>query len=79
MPGVLLQDTPFKTITIKELHPSYGAEVIGADFSNMSEEQFQEIRAAMAKVLQLELTYMHPAVITNQLHSMAFSPFATLA
>jgi len=51
MPGVLLQDTPFKTITVKELHPSYGAEISGADFTNMSEEQFQEIRAAMAKVI----------------------------
>lgn len=49
MPGVLLRDTPFKTITVKELHPSYGAEIAGADFVNMSEEQFQEIRAAMAK------------------------------
>lgn len=50
MPGVLLQDTPFQTISIKELHPSYGAEVIGADFKNMSDEQFKEIKAAMAKV-----------------------------
>jgi len=57
MPGVLLQDTPFKTITVKELHPSYGAEISGADFTNMSEEQFQEIRAAMAKVINPLYTY----------------------
>jgi alpha-ketoglutarate-dependent 2,4-dichlorophenoxyacetate dioxygenase len=50
MPGTLTQDTPFETITIKELHPSYGAEIIGCDFSNMSEKQLQEIKAAMAKV-----------------------------
>ncbi|KAF2738569.1 taurine catabolism dioxygenase [Polyplosphaeria fusca] len=49
MPGVLIQDTPFKTIQVKELHSSYGAEIIGADFSSMSDEQFREIRAAMAK------------------------------
>jgi hypothetical protein len=79
MPGVLLQDTPFKTITIKELHPSYGAEVVGADFSNMPKEQFQEIRAAMAKVLQLEHTCMYLSMTTNKLHSMAFFPSGTLA
>ena len=50
MPGRLTQDTPFETISIKELHPTYGAEVIGANFQNMSDKQFTEIRAAMAKV-----------------------------
>ncbi|KAF2263888.1 taurine catabolism dioxygenase [Lojkania enalia] len=48
MPG-LLQDTPFQTITVKELHPTYVAEIHGADFENMSDEQFREIKAAMAK------------------------------
>lgn len=50
MPGLLIQDTPFETITIKELHPNYGAEIVGADFHNMSGEQLREIKAAMAKV-----------------------------
>jgi alpha-ketoglutarate-dependent 2,4-dichlorophenoxyacetate dioxygenase len=50
MPGLTTQDTDFQTISIKKLHPSYGAEVLGAEFANMSEEQFQEIKAAMAKV-----------------------------
>lgn len=50
MPGVLLQDAPFKTISVKELHPTFGAEVIGANFHDMSDEQLQEIKAAMAKV-----------------------------
>ncbi|KAF2115082.1 hypothetical protein BDV96DRAFT_646931 [Lophiotrema nucula] len=49
MPGVLLQDEPFRTISVKELHPSYGAEVVGANFHNMSDEQLNEIKAAMAK------------------------------
>jgi alpha-ketoglutarate-dependent 2,4-dichlorophenoxyacetate dioxygenase len=50
MPGLLAQSAPFRTISIKELHRSYGAEIIGADFQNMSDEQFHEIKAAMAKV-----------------------------
>jgi hypothetical protein len=50
MPGLITQNLPFQTISIKELHPSYGAEVIGADFQSMTDEQFQEIKAAMAKV-----------------------------
>ncbi|KAF2868445.1 hypothetical protein BDV95DRAFT_630640 [Massariosphaeria phaeospora] len=48
MPG-LTQNTPFQNITVRELHPTYGAEIIGADFQNMSEEQFKELTAAMAK------------------------------
>lgn len=50
MPGLLTQETPFETITVKELHPSYGAEIIGADFHNLSDNQLQEIKSAMAKV-----------------------------
>ncbi|KAH8883813.1 alpha-ketoglutarate-dependent 2,4-dichlorophenoxyacetate dioxygenase [Thozetella sp. PMI_491] len=48
MPG-LLQETPFQTITVKELHPTFGAEVEGVDFENLSEAQLAEIKAAMAK------------------------------
>lgn len=57
MPGALIQDTPFETITAKELHPSFGAEIIGADFQNMSEKQFNEIKAAMAKVRTTLIPY----------------------
>jgi hypothetical protein len=42
--------THFKTITVKELHPTFAAEVEGVDFENLSDEQLQEILAAMAKV-----------------------------
>ncbi|KAL7622144.1 hypothetical protein AAE478_007646 [Parahypoxylon ruwenzoriense] len=48
MPG-LIQESPFKTITVKELHPTFAAEVSGVNFQDLSEEQFQEILAAMAK------------------------------
>ena len=40
----------FKTISVKELHPTFGAEIQGVEFPNPSEEQFEEILAAMAKV-----------------------------
>jgi len=56
----------FKTITIKELHPTFGAEVQGVNFPDPSEEQFQEILHAMTK-------------LTNMNHSMASAPSATQA
>jgi alpha-ketoglutarate-dependent 2,4-dichlorophenoxyacetate dioxygenase len=46
----LVQESPFKTITVKELHPTFCAQVDGVNFPNPSEEQFQEVLAAMAKV-----------------------------
>ncbi|KAL1879104.1 hypothetical protein VTK73DRAFT_7328 [Phialemonium thermophilum] len=49
MPGLVTQDTPFKTIKVKELHPTFGAEIEGVDFDNVSDETLQEIIAAMAK------------------------------
>lgn len=49
MPG-LIQESPFKTITVKELHPTFAAEVSGVNFQDLSEEQLSEIIAAMAKV-----------------------------
>lgn len=49
MPG-LIQQPHFKTITVKELHPSFGAEIQGVDFDNLSDEQFDELKAALAKV-----------------------------
>jgi alpha-ketoglutarate-dependent 2,4-dichlorophenoxyacetate dioxygenase len=40
----------FKTFRVKELHPTFGAEIEGVDFPSPSEEQFQEILEARAKV-----------------------------
>ncbi|KAK7926491.1 hypothetical protein PG985_003489 [Apiospora marii] len=43
-------ETPtFKTIQVKELHPTFAAEVTGVDFPDVPEKQFAEILAAMAK------------------------------
>lgn len=51
MPGLLKdEEHPFKTIKVKKLHPTFAAEILGVDFQNLSEEQFSEILAAMAKV-----------------------------
>jgi hypothetical protein len=49
MPG-LIQETPFKTFTVRELHPTFGAELVGVDFDNMTDDGLNEIIAAMAKV-----------------------------
>ena len=49
MPG-LLQETPFRTITVKELHPTFAAQVEGVNFEELTDEQLGEIVAAMAKV-----------------------------
>ncbi|KAJ9133549.1 Alpha-ketoglutarate-dependent 2,4-dichlorophenoxyacetate dioxygenase [Pleurostoma richardsiae] len=48
MTGVI-QDTPFKTLKVRELHPTFAAEVEGVDWSNVTDEQLEEIKAAMAK------------------------------
>ena len=39
----------FSTITVKELHPTFAAEVQGVDFQNLSDKQFDEVVAALAK------------------------------
>ena len=63
MPGLLDQNPPstsssteatrttkFTHLQIKELHPTFAAEASGVDLANASDEEFQEILAAMAKV-----------------------------
>ncbi len=50
MPG-LISETPYQHITVKELAPTFVAEVQGVDFSKPIEpEVFQEIKDALAKV-----------------------------
>lgn len=44
------EESPFKTITVKEVHPTFAAEIEGVDWKNLSDEQFNEIFAAQAKV-----------------------------
>lgn len=59
MPG-LLQQPAFKTITVKQLHPTFGAEIQGVDFDNLSDEQFDEVKAALAKVSTALLLTLPP-------------------
>ncbi len=37
--GSYSEEPEFKTLTIKKLHPTFGAEVEGVDFQNLSDEQ----------------------------------------
>ncbi|RWA13657.1 hypothetical protein EKO27_g1450 [Xylaria grammica] len=50
MPGLVKEDERrFKTFEVKELHPTFAAEIKGVNFDDVSEEQFTEILAAIAK------------------------------
>lgn len=50
MPGLSYPPT-FNRITVTELHPTFGAEISGVDFSRPVEDDvFQEIQAAISKV-----------------------------
>jgi alpha-ketoglutarate-dependent 2,4-dichlorophenoxyacetate dioxygenase len=49
MPSAAEQE--FKTIQIQKLHPTFGAEISGVDYSKpIPDDVFQEIRDASAKV-----------------------------
>ena len=52
MPGLLLTpETEFKNLYIKELHPTFAAEIEGVDFTKpIPDDVFREIQAASAKV-----------------------------
>ena len=52
MPGILKHD--FKHIEVKELHPTFAAEIEGVDFGNITDDVFAEILAASAKVRTIE-------------------------
>ena len=48
MPSISKRD--FKHIQVKELHPTFAAEIEGVDFENISDDVFADILAASAKV-----------------------------
>lgn len=48
----LIKEPQFSTIAVRELHPTFGAEIKGVDFDNLSDEQFNEVKTALAKVNQ---------------------------
>lgn len=49
----------FETISVKPLHLTFAAEVAGVDFQNLSDKQFSDVLAAIAKVCAVFL-YMYP-------------------
>ncbi|KXX80712.1 Alpha-ketoglutarate-dependent 2,4-dichlorophenoxyacetate dioxygenase [Madurella mycetomatis] len=49
MSSILIQDTPYKTLSVKEIRPDFGAEVSGVDFEATSDEQIKELLAVLAK------------------------------
>jgi hypothetical protein len=60
MPGTQLTDTPvqpdihaaspFKNVSYRPLHPTFGAEVTGFDFETVDEAKVAEIKRALAVV-----------------------------
>jgi alpha-ketoglutarate-dependent 2,4-dichlorophenoxyacetate dioxygenase len=49
MPGLSISPS-FNKITVTELHPTFGAEISGVDFSRpVEDDTFQEIKAAIDK------------------------------
>lgn len=65
--GSYAVDSPFKTIKVKEVHPTFAAEVEGVDWKNLSDEQFNEVFAAMAKVSS-DSHHIHYNLNLVQLH-----------
>jgi alpha-ketoglutarate-dependent 2,4-dichlorophenoxyacetate dioxygenase len=55
-------DNNFKLIQVKELHPTFGAEVHGIDFSKpVPEDVFSEIYQAITKVSITYCFYFPPS------------------
>lgn len=55
MAGVLYIDTSFTKITVKPIHPTFGAEVQVPDWNNVDDDTVQEITRAGNKVKRNEL------------------------
>ena len=58
------QGYKFKILSIKELHPTFGAEVSGLDFSqNIPDDAFEEVLKAMAKVNTLLVVFWELLIV----------------
>lgn len=53
MAGVIYLDTSFTKITVKPVHPTFGAEIQIADWNNLDDEAIQEISRAANKVKRI--------------------------
>lgn len=50
MAGVLYIDTSFTKITVKPVHPTFGAEIQVSDWNNLDDDAVREISRAGEKV-----------------------------
>ena len=50
MAGVLYIDTSFTKITVKPVHPTFGAEIQVSDWNNLDDDAVREISSAANKV-----------------------------
>ena len=63
----------FKTLKITRLHPTFGAEVSGVDFSHpIPDDVLQEIISAMAKVVFPILKFLRVITADRVESSMAY-------
>jgi hypothetical protein len=69
MTGVITRDT-YNTIAIKELHPNFAAEVQGVNFQDLSEEQFQEVLSALAKVRLPQISLLFRSMLTSSVRRL---------
>ena len=53
MAGILYIDTSFTKITVKPVHPSFGAEIQVADWNNLDDDAIREISRAGNKVTRI--------------------------
>lgn len=51
MPGIVSESKPESHLNVKPLHPTFGAEVEGVNFETLTDDDFEQIRALMAKVI----------------------------
>jgi alpha-ketoglutarate-dependent 2,4-dichlorophenoxyacetate dioxygenase len=65
MPDTIISIAPFRTIVVKQLHPTFGAEIIGADLAIMTNEQFDEIRQVMARVSSIHSPFITKANLSQ--------------
>lgn len=56
MPGIFSESKPESQLNVKPLHPTFGAEVEGVNFETLTDDDFEKIRALMAKVTILSAT-----------------------
>jgi hypothetical protein len=77
MPGLIQDQQTTQPLNLKPLHPTFGAEITDVDLTNVAEETFQQVLAAMAKVVSSKIiSILH---LADNCNSTASSSSATQA